>query len=208
MLFLFFGIKPSHTQDLYRSLFYRVLNQSSREIFELTTKPSCQLTSGAVVEISHGPQMMSLMTSGHPSFLRWHHGVEHHDQEWNVLQTIRWISYKLGADIHGPKRKHPHDFGVPLTFPILLHVGQRFHVFVEVSRHLHFGLRQNWIQTFIAPRGWIPTTLVIPWRSFHWQYNQLQTFMIPRGWISETIIFESSNLWSNTSKIIPISLYC
>ena len=118
------------------------------------------------------------------------------------------IANKLVADIHVPMRKHPRDFGGPLTFPICCMKANIFTLsFVEISRHLLFGLRQNWLQTFITLRGWIPMTSVIPWLFLKsplkspiwwnikinllddWKYNWLQTFMIPRGWLSEIIIF-------------------
>lgn len=58
---------------------------------------------------------------------------------------------KFGADIYGPQRMKPNDFGDTLTSP-LAPASQSFHLRCEISQHLLDGLPQTFSQTFIVPR--------------------------------------------------------
>lgn len=50
----------------------------------------------------------------------------HFGPDRNISTTTRWISMKIIADIHGPKRMNPNYFDDPPTFLLALSMGQIF----------------------------------------------------------------------------------
>ncbi len=58
----------------------------------------------------------------------------------------------FGTDVHGPQRINPNDFGEPLTFAVVPPAAQIFHLSSEISQHLHGGLAQHFVQTFMLSR--------------------------------------------------------
>ncbi len=115
----------------------------------------------------------------------------------SISTTIWWLAMKFCTDIHGPQRINPNDVGAPLTFPLAPPAGRIFYLSCEISQHLLNGSAQNFVQTFMSPKGWI---LLLFWTFtdfFFWfvvfkithKYclDCTKTFTFPTGWNEITL---------------------
>ncbi len=65
---------------------------------------------------------------------------------------------KFGADIHGPQRMHPNDFGDPLAFPLVLPLGQDLNlsntlVYDQIPKYLQVQWDQPQLHFVFSTNG-------------------------------------------------------